>query len=60
MRQVGNFRSGSLIISDESRPPFRCVARELQAIGNNLNVANMDWEELAEKRIIFGVFSGFD
>ncbi len=31
----------------ERRDPFRCVTSELWAVDNNLNLANMDWEEFA-------------
>ena len=34
-------------LSDESRAAFRCVAHELWSVDNNLNLANMDWDEFA-------------
>ena len=47
-------------LSDESKPPIRCVARERRAVGNRLDVANMHWDGLAESMDHFGVFRGFD
>jgi hypothetical protein len=38
------------------RPPFRCVPAELWGIENNLNIANMDWEEFADTADRDGVF----
>ncbi|WZH37294.1 MAG: ribonuclease E inhibitor RraB [Microbacterium enclense] len=32
----------------ERHPPFRCVAADLWAVDNNLNLANMGWEEFAD------------
>lgn len=32
----------------EGRPSFRCVAADLWAVDNNLNLANADWEDFAE------------
>ena len=42
------------------RPPFRCIPPELWSIDNNLNIANMDWEEFAGALDESGVFRGFD
>jgi hypothetical protein len=42
-----------------SRQPFRCVARELWGVDNNLNLANMDWEDFAESADTDSVFRGF-
>lgn len=44
---------------DLSHEPFRCIASELWAVENNLNIANMNWEEFAEIALIDGVFRGF-
>jgi len=41
------------------RPPFRVIVSELWAIENNLNLANMDWEEFAEAVGDDGIFRGF-
>ena len=41
------------------RTPFRCVLSELWSVDNNLNIANMDWEEFAEAAGEDGVFRGF-
>jgi hypothetical protein len=46
-------------LSGRSRAPFRCVARELWSVENNLNIANLDWEEFADKADANGVFNGF-
>jgi hypothetical protein len=46
-------------LSREWRPPFRCIARELWGVDNNLNLGNMDWEEFAESTDKDGVFRGF-
>jgi hypothetical protein len=41
------------------RTPFRCIPSELWSVDNNLNIANMDWEEFAEAADEYGVFRGF-
>jgi len=41
------------------RTPFRCIPSELWSIDNNLNIANMDWEEFAGAAGEDGVFRGF-
>ncbi|POH72146.1 hypothetical protein CVS27_16765 [Arthrobacter glacialis] len=46
-------------LSDLSHEPFRCVASELWGVDNNLNIANMDWEEFADMAEDDGVFRGF-
>ena len=46
-------------LDEASRRPFRCVARELWGVDNNLNLANMDWEDFAESADTDGVFRGF-
>lgn len=46
-------------LADEPRPAFRCVARELWGVDNNLNLANMGWEEFAGNVDGDGVFRGF-
>ena len=46
-------------LSDEARAAFRCVAHELWGIDNNLNLANMDWDEFAGRTQRGGVFLGF-
>jgi hypothetical protein len=42
------------------RTPFRCIPSELWSVDNNLNIANMDWEEFAGAAGEDGVFRGFD
>lgn len=46
-------------LSDEPRAAFRCVAQELWGVDNNLNIANMDWEEFADNVDGGGIFRGF-
>jgi hypothetical protein len=41
------------------RTPFRCIASELWSVDNNLNIANMDWEDFAGSVGEDGVFRGF-
>jgi hypothetical protein len=41
------------------RTPFRCIPSELWSVENNLNIANMDWEEFAGAVEASGVFRGF-
>ena len=41
-------------------PPFRTLPSELWAIENNLNIANMDWQEFAAAVDEDSVFRGFD
>ena len=40
--------------------PFRVIPAELWGIENNLNIANMDWQEFANAVDEDGVFRGFD
>jgi hypothetical protein len=47
-------------LSARGRPPFRCVADQLWSVENNLNLANMDWEEFAAAVDGQGVHRGFD
>lgn len=46
-------------LSAEQRPPFRCAATVLWSVDNNLNLANMDWEEFASAVGEDGVHRGF-
>jgi len=46
-------------LSDDARRPFRCVAAELWGVDNNLNIANMDWDEFAGSVGPHGLFEGF-
>lgn len=43
-----------------NRSPFRSIPSELWAVDNNLNIANMDWEEFADRLDGNGVFRGFE
>lgn len=47
-------------LSAGARPPFRCVAGQLWSVENNLNLANMDWEDFATAVNGEGVHHGFD
>ena len=40
------------------RTPFRCIPSELWAVENNLNIANMDWEDFADEVDDDGVYRG--
>jgi hypothetical protein len=40
----------------EDRQPFRCAASQLWAVDNNLNLANMDWEDFADYLDSDGVY----
>jgi hypothetical protein len=42
-----------------SEPPFRCIPSELWNVDNNLNIANMSWEDFASALDENGVFRGF-
>ena len=47
------------LLGDVERPPFRCIPSELWSVENNLNIANMDWEEFSNAVDENGVFRGF-
>jgi hypothetical protein len=44
----------------EDRPSFRCLARDLWSADNNLNIANMGWEEFSTAMDDEGVFRGVE
>jgi hypothetical protein len=44
---------------DSARPPFRCIPPELWGIDNNLNIANMNWDDFADAVDEEGTFRGF-
>ncbi len=46
-------------VSRTARPPFRCVASELWGVENNLNLANMEWEDFADNIESDGVYRGY-
>lgn len=51
-----------LPIADDDRPepePFRVVPSELWSVENNINLANMDWEDFTRSVDADGVFRGF-
>lgn len=41
------------------RIPFRCIAAELWAVENNLNLASMDWQDFTTSADQDEVFRGF-
>lgn len=42
------------------RTPFRCIPPALWSVENNLNLANMDWEDFADATDDDGVYRGFE
>jgi hypothetical protein len=42
----------------DGRRPFRCIPPELWAVANNLNIANMAWEDFADEVDESGVYRG--
>jgi hypothetical protein len=47
------------LLDDGGGRPFRCIPPELWAVDNNLNIANMAWEDFADATDESGVFRGF-
>jgi hypothetical protein len=47
------------LLPDRSKPPFRCIPAEMWGVENNLNIANMDWEDFADEVDADGIFRGF-
>ena len=43
---------------DDGRRPFRCIPPEVWAVENNLNIANMAWEDFADAVDEDGVYRG--
>ena len=43
----------------DEHPTFRCIASELWAVDNNLNLGNMDWEDFSGSVDSEGVYRGF-
>jgi uncharacterized protein DUF6924 len=43
----------------EQLEPFRCIPSELWGVENNLNIANMDWEDFADATDEHRTFRGF-
>jgi uncharacterized protein DUF6924 len=43
----------------EGHTPIRCIPPELWSVENNLNIANMSWDEFADALEYDGVFRGF-
>jgi hypothetical protein len=46
-------------LSSASRSPFRCLAREVWGVDNNVNLANMEWEDFSDNVESDGVYRGF-
>jgi hypothetical protein len=46
------------LLEDDGGPPFRCVTAELWAVENNLNIANMSWDDFASEVDHDGVYHG--
>lgn len=42
----------------EDHEPFRCVVTELWAVENNLNIANLDWEDFADHTDKHDIYRG--
>jgi hypothetical protein len=49
----------AVYLLDGGGRPFRCIPPELWAVDNNLNIANMAWEDFADAVDGSGVFRGF-
>jgi hypothetical protein len=47
------------LADDSGQRPFRCIPHELWSIDNNLNIANIDWEDVAGAVDECGVFRSF-
>jgi hypothetical protein len=43
----------------EHLEPFRCIPAELWSVENNLNLANMDWDDFADSADEHSIFRGF-
>jgi hypothetical protein len=59
---LGSAKHAILVVAlgaGRSEPPIRTLPSELWAIENNLNIANMDWQEFAAAVDEDGVFRGF-
>jgi hypothetical protein len=44
------------LLEDPGHRPFRCIPPELRAVENNLNIANMSWEDFADEIDDSGVY----
>lgn len=47
------------LLDNGDNQPFRCVPAELWAVENNMNIANMGWEDFASAADEDGVLRGF-
>ena len=47
------------LLGSADKAPFRCIPSELWSVDNNLNIANMSWEEFTSAVDEDGVFRGF-
>lgn len=43
---------------DHDHSPFRCIARELWSVENNLNLSNMDWSDFTTETDAAQVYRG--
>ena len=46
------------LLEDGGGPPFRCIPPELRAVENNLNIANMGWNDFTDALDEDGVYRG--
>jgi hypothetical protein len=46
------------LLDGHGRRPFRCIPPELWAVENNLNIANIAWEDFADEVDESGVYRG--
>ena len=47
------------LLDGSGKRPFRCILPELWSVDNNLNIANMAWEDFASAVDERGTFRGF-
>jgi hypothetical protein len=47
------------LLDSSGKPSFRCIPSELWGVDNNLNIANVGWEDFASAVDESGVFRGF-
>jgi hypothetical protein len=48
------------LLEDGGGPPFRCIPPELWAVENNLNIANMGWNDFTDALDEDGVYRGLN
>jgi uncharacterized protein DUF6924 len=47
------------LLESSGKSPFRCIPVGAAGVDNNLNIANMDWDDFAEAADESGVLHGF-